>query len=58
MYLSFDVGGTKTKYSLINERGEILKSGSIDTQDNKDTIFKRVKEVVEKFQNEGDKIDG
>ena len=34
MYLSFDVGGTKTKYSLINERGEILKSGSIDTQDN------------------------
>lgn len=58
MYLSFDVGGTKTKYSLINERGEILKSGSIDTQDNKDIIFKRVKEVVEKFQNEGDKIDG
>ena len=52
MYLSFDVGGTNTKYSLINKNGEILKSGSIVTQDNRDIIFGRIKEVVKKFQNE------
>lgn len=58
MYLSFDVGGTNTKYSLINKNGEILKSGSIVTQDNRDIIFGRIKEVVKKFQNEGNKIEG
>ena len=46
MYLSFDVGGTKTKYSLINECGEILESGSFSTKDNKEVIFSNVKNIA------------
>ena len=58
MYLSFDVGGTKTKYSLINECGEILESGSFSTKDNKEVIFSNVKNIVEEFKNKNYAIDG
>ena len=58
MYLSFDVGGTKTKYSLINSDGKILESNSISTKDDKEEIFRKVKEVFTEFQNKGYKIKG
>lgn len=58
MYLSFDVGGTKTKYSLINECGEILESGSFSTKDNKEVIFSNVKNIAEEFKNKNYDIDG
>ena len=58
MYLSFDVGGTKTKYSLVNESGEILESGSFSTKDNKEIIFSNVKNIVEEFKNKNYSIDG
>lgn len=58
MYLSFDVGGTKTKYSLINECGEILESGSFSTKDNKEVIFSNVKNITEEFKNKNYDIDG
>ena len=57
MYLSFDVGGTKTKYSLINECGEILESGSFSTKDNKEVIFSNVKNIAEEFKNKNYDID-
>lgn len=58
MYLSFDVGGTKTKYSLINKKGEILESESTITFDDKKVIFSTIKEIVEKFKKEGYLIEG
>ena len=58
MFLSFDVGGTKTKYSLVNESGEILESGSFSTKDNKEIIFSNVKNIVEEFKNKNYSIDG
>lgn len=58
MYLSFDVGGTQTKYSLIDQKGKIIESGNVPTQDSKDVIFERVKEVVEKFKNLNYSIEG
>ena len=58
MYLSFDVGGTKTKYSLINECGEILESGSFSTKDNKEVIFSNVKNIAEEFKNKNYDIEG
>lgn len=58
MFLSFDVGGTKTKYSLVNESGEILESGSFSTKDNKEIIFSNVKSIVEEFKNKNYSIDG
>ena len=58
MFLSFDVGGTKTKYSLVNESGEILESGSFSTKDNKEIIFSNIKNIVEEFKNKNYSIDG
>lgn len=58
MFLSFDIGGTKTKYSLVNESGEILESGSFSTKDNKEIIFSNVKNIVEEFKNKNYSIDG
>ena len=31
--LGVDIGGTNTKYVLVNHRGEILEKGSIKTDD-------------------------
>lgn len=31
-YIAFDVGGTKVKYGVLNERGEILESGKYNTR--------------------------
>lgn len=58
MFLSFDIGGTNTKYSLINEYGEILENGSFLTKDNKEIIFKNIKEITEKFQAVDKNIEG
>lgn len=57
-YLSFDVGGTNTKYSLIDCKGNILESGSIPTRDDKVEIFNRVKLIVEEYQKRDIKIEG
>lgn len=42
-YLSFDVGGTNTKYSLIDSMGNILESDSVPTKDDRHEIFNKIK---------------
>ncbi|MGL4654036.1 ROK family protein [Cetobacterium sp. ZOR0034] len=58
MYLSFDVGGTKTKYSLIDKNGKILESGNFLTEDNKKIIFSNIEEIVKEFQKKRYSIEG
>ncbi|KRN99956.1 ROK family protein [Companilactobacillus kimchiensis] len=50
-YLAFDIGGTKLKYALINNQGQLLKEYSEPTiQDSKELFLKRFKEIVDKFK--------
>lgn len=51
-YLSFDVGGTNTKYSIIDEGGKILESDKFKTIDNKRLFLDKVKEILEKYKKE------
>lgn len=57
-YLSFDVGGTNTKYSLIDSMGNILESDSVPTKDDRHEIFNKIKIVVEKYKEKGIDISG
>jgi len=50
-YLAFDIGGTKLKYALINDQGQLLKKYSEDTVKTSQSEFlKRFNEIVQKFQ--------
>jgi len=50
-YLAFDIGGTKLKYALINNHGQLLKEYSEPTvQTSKEAFLKRFKEIVDKFK--------
>lgn len=50
-YLAFDIGGTKLKYALINNHGQLLKEYSEPTiKTSKEAFLKRFKEIVNKFQ--------
>ena len=42
MFLSFDIGGINTKYSLIKEYGEIVENGSFLTKDKETTLPDRL----------------
>lgn len=57
-YLSFDVGGTNIKYSLIDSQGNILESGTTPTKDSKEEIFKIVKTQVDEYQKREIEIKG
>ena len=57
-YLSFDVGGTNTKYSLIDSMGNILESGSVPTKDDKNEIFNKIKSIVEEYKKKNEVISG
>ncbi|WP_300343131.1 ROK family protein [Fusobacterium sp.] len=57
-YLSFDIGGTNTKYSLINYFGEILESGSVPTKDKKEEIFQEIKSLVENYKEKNVELTG
>ncbi|WP_119317511.1 ROK family protein [Companilactobacillus formosensis] len=52
-YLAFDIGGTKLKYALINNQGQILKKYSENTiNDSKSNFIKRLNEIVGQFQSQ------
>lgn len=57
-FLSFDVGGTETKYSLISPQGEILESGSYPTVDERETILKGIVDTAQQFQARGEELRG
>ena len=41
--LGVDIGGTNTKYGLVNHRGEMLEKGSIRTDE-----YEKVEDFIEK----------
>lgn len=55
-YLAFDIGGTETKYGLINERGEIQTSGKFSSQQSDGKhVLKEIKKLTRLNAND---IDG
>ncbi|APX71399.1 ROK family protein [Companilactobacillus allii] len=49
-YLAFDIGGTKLKYALINDQGQLLKKYSEDTiKTSQSEFLKRLNEIIQKF---------
>ena len=53
--LGIDIGGTNTKFGLVNHRGEILAKGSIKTdqyekvEDFIDTLYNNIKPLIEEY---------
>lgn len=45
-YLSFDVGGTSTKYSIIDTNGNILKSGKYETITNREKFLNKIESII------------
>ncbi|WP_297434098.1 ROK family protein [uncultured Cetobacterium sp.] len=54
-YLSFDVGGTNIKYSLIDTNGNILKSDKYTTITNREEFLNKIEDIVKE---NSEKIDG
>lgn len=54
-YLSFDVGGTNIKYSLIDTNGNILKSGKYKTITNREEFLNKIEDIVKE---NSEKIEG
>lgn len=51
--LGIDIGGTKISYALINKNGEIKSEiKKISTPKTKDEIFKTLKDIISKYENE------
>lgn len=48
-YLSFDIGGTNIKYGVVNELGEILQCGKVQTKLNGETIINNIVAIKEKY---------
>lgn len=61
--IGIDIGGTNTKYGIVNHRGEILEKGELktdaypDVEDFMDALYKALSAVTEKFSTQG-KIKG
>jgi len=61
--LGIDIGGTNTKFGLVNHRGEILDKGSIKTHDYEkvedfiDALYHKVSPLIQKHCNENN-FDG
>lgn len=52
-YLAFDIGGTKLKYALINDQGQLLKKYSEDTQTQSKKLFlNRFNEIIAQFESQ------
>ncbi|MGL4946618.1 MAG: ROK family protein [Cetobacterium sp.] len=51
-YLSFDVGGTNTKFGILTEKGEIILKDKIPTPKEKDDFFNNIKEILNKYKDE------
>ncbi|MGL5427230.1 MAG: ROK family protein [Cetobacterium sp.] len=51
-YLSFDVGGTNTKFGVLNENGEIILKNKIPTPKEKEDFFNKINEVVSQYKKE------
>lgn len=53
--LGIDIGGTNTKYGIVNHRGEILAKGNIKTDDYEslelfvDALYDKIKPLLEEF---------
>ncbi len=51
--IGIDIGGTNTKFGLVNHRGEILAKGSIKTEDYKqvedfiDALYSNIKPLID-----------
>lgn len=56
--LGVDIGGTNTKYGLVNHRGELLEKGSIRTdafdkvEDFIDSLYEKISSIIQKHCNE------
>ena len=48
-YLSFDIGGTNIKYGVLNELGEILQRGKVQTELSGDAIIDSIVAIKEKL---------
>ncbi len=48
-YLSFDIGGTNIKYGVVNERGEILQRGKVQTKLSGEAIINNIVAIKEKY---------
>lgn len=61
--IGIDIGGTNTKYGIVNHRGEIVEKGDLRTdayskvEDFIDALYKTVSPIIKKHANEG-KIKG
>src|SRR5678809_1660585 len=56
--IGIDIGGTNTKYGIVNHRGEILEKGDLRTDaypkvdEFVDALYKAVKPIIKKNSNE------
>lgn len=53
-YLSFDVGGTNTKFGIVTEKGEIILKDKIPTPKEREDFFNNIKDIAEKYRKEMD----
>ncbi|MGL6119957.1 MAG: ROK family protein, partial [Fusobacteriaceae bacterium] len=53
-YLSFDVGGTNTKFGIVTENGEIIFKDKIPTVRGKVEFFENIKQISDKYKSEMD----
>lgn len=50
-YLCLDIGGTNTKYGILNEKGEIILKGKFVTLREKEEFFQKIRELSETYKN-------
>jgi len=50
MFLSFDIGGTTTKYGVVTREGQIIEKDTIKTEDNKEQFLSDIFSIIEKIQ--------
>ncbi len=48
-YLAFDIGGTNIKYGVVNEWGEILQRGKVQTKLSGEAIINNIVAIKEKY---------
>lgn len=53
MYLVFDVGGTHSKYALMDEKAKIIEKGKFDTvRTNREDFVKSLENIVDKYKDQ------
>lgn len=58
MYIGFDIGGTNTKYGIVNEQGKILEKAAFKTNHEKIEFLSDLESIVKKMQLSYPKIKG